>query len=221
MVLQDERQKIDVERLILLPPIFGLTLLNAVGSYNYWTTLDSWTVGNALDSLYRALILAFYVLIVVLLLVRSPARRTKVDRAAHLAAYLGTFAPFLLVFQGVTARPSTELALVSIGLMVVGIGFSVYSVTYLGRSFGATPNARALVTSGPYRLVRHPLYLGEGVALAGLVLGRLSAFSVAVFVLTMAVQFYRMVQEEKVLAASFPEYTAYMAGRKRLIPGVI
>lgn len=219
--LQEHVRGMDIERLILLPPLVLLMLLNITGAYRYWTSLDEWTFGTTLDAVYRGLIIVFYVMIVVLLLVRAPSRSGTSSIAANGAAYLGTFAPFALVLQGETEPPTTEVALVSITLMVLGIGFSVYSVTYLGRSFGATPNARRLVTSGPYRLMRHPLYVGEAVALAGLVLGRLTGFSIAVLVVTLTVQCYRVLQEEKVLAEAFPEYASYMASTRRFIPGVV
>lgn len=214
-------RKMDVERLILLPPIVLLLLMNVTGAYDHFTSLERWGLGSTLDAVYRALIVVFYLMIVVLLLVRAPSKAGTSSIAANGAAYLGTFAPFLLVLQGETEPPGTGVALASITLMVLGIGFSVYAVTYLGRSFGATPNARRLVTSGPYSLVRHPLYVGEAVALAGLVLGRLSAFSVAVLVVTLTVQCYRVLQEEAVLAAAFPEYASYRVRTRRFIPGVV
>jgi protein-S-isoprenylcysteine O-methyltransferase Ste14 len=45
--------------------------------------------------------------------------------------------------------------------------FALYVVIELGRSFSVMPEARRLVTNGPYSVIRHPVYLGEAVALAG------------------------------------------------------
>src|SRR5258707_305047 len=72
------------------------------------------------------------------------------------------------------ARPpvSTGTALVVAGeaLALVAGAWMLASTVALGRCFGVLPEARGLVTHGPYRLVRHPLYLGEFSLCAGLVL---------------------------------------------------
>ena len=52
-----------------------------------------------------------------------------------------------------------------------GLAFSLASVAVLGRCFGILPDVRGLVVRGPYRLVRHPLYLGELTAALGIVVG--------------------------------------------------
>ena len=73
---------------------------------------------------------------------------------------------------------------------------------------------------GPYALVRHPLYLGEMVAIAGVALQHLSAWALLLLALGWAFQLQRMKYEERVLFQSFPEYGDYMARTARLVPGV-
>ena len=46
-------------------------------------------------------------------------------------------------------------------VFVAGTAWTVASLTYLGRSFSILPAFRGVVASGPFRLVRHPVYLGE------------------------------------------------------------
>ena len=70
---------------------------------------------------------------------------------------------------------SSALYLASLLMVIAGTGFAICAVLVLGRSISILPEARQLVTRGPYALVRHPLYLGEIVALAGVALQYLSA----------------------------------------------
>ncbi len=82
------------------------------------------------------------------------------------------------------------------------------------------PQARSLVTSGPYRLVRHPLYAGELVAALGLVLSGFTAVALAAWMVLCGLQAYRAVREEELLVESMPEYAGYRLGTARLVPGV-
>jgi len=78
--------------------------------------------------------------------------------------------------------------------------------------------ARQLVVRGPYAVVRHPLYLGEGIALVGLTLQFFSLSAVLILMLQCACQVIRMNIEEQVLLRTFPQYRNYMAQTARLIP---
>jgi protein-S-isoprenylcysteine O-methyltransferase Ste14 len=71
-----------------------------------------------------------------------------------------------------------------------------------------------------YALVRHPLYLGEMVAVAGVALQYSSAGALLLLGLVWAFLLWRMTYEERVLFQSFPEYGDYMARTARLVPGV-
>ena len=73
---------------------------------------------------------------------------------------------------------------------------------------------------GPYALVRHPLYLGEIIAIVGVALQYLSAWALLLLALVCAIQFRRIKNEERVLLQAFPEYADYMAHTARLVPGV-
>jgi protein-S-isoprenylcysteine O-methyltransferase Ste14 len=79
---------------------------------------------------------------------------------------------------------------------------------------------RQLVTSGPYRFVRHPLYLTEEIATIGVFMQFASAWTALIFAVQIAFQLRRMHNEELVLSARFPEYVAYRQHTARLIPGI-
>jgi protein-S-isoprenylcysteine O-methyltransferase Ste14 len=80
--------------------------------------------------------------------------------------------------------------------------------------------ARRLVTSGPYRFVRHPLYLAEELAIIGISMQFFSLSTALVLAVQIAFQLRRMYNEEAVLAESFPEYAAYQQRTARLLPGI-
>jgi protein-S-isoprenylcysteine O-methyltransferase Ste14 len=125
---------------------------------------------------------------------------------------------------GMVLLPAHELSVplyvVSILLVAGGTLFALYSALRLGRSISMFPEARRLVTAGPYATIRHPLYLGEAITLMGLMLQYFSPLALAFFVLQSAFQIQRMNSEEKVLSGTFPEYPDYMARTSRLVPGL-
>jgi protein-S-isoprenylcysteine O-methyltransferase Ste14 len=104
---------------------------------------------------------------------------------------------------------------------LLAVAFCVWllvSVLFLGRCFGVLPEARGLVTSGPYRVVRHPVYLGEIGACAGLAIAAPSPGNSAVMAGLIVAQAVRMRLEERALTEAFPEYAEYAAGTPRLVP---
>ena len=158
------------------------------------------------------------VLMVALLLVRWRSQGPRPPVRATVAAYAGTFTPFLIIFNGGASIASEGLTFAAILITSAGLAFSVYSLGWLGRSFGVVPQARKLVRSGPYRYVRHPLYVGEFITFTGALLTVVTPFSALVFGFFVAVQTYRALQEEKVLKDAFPDYESYMAQAGRFTP---
>jgi protein-S-isoprenylcysteine O-methyltransferase Ste14 len=111
------------------------------------------------------------------------------------------------------------------GVVVAGelaaVAFCVWlfvSALFLGRCFGVLPEARGLVMSGPYRFVRHPVYLGEIGACTGLAIAAASLANVAVLGALVAGQAVRMRFEERALSEAFPEYASYASRTPRLLP---
>jgi len=135
----------------------------------------------------------------------------------RLSALLGTF-----LAMSLSLLPEVELSpilsMISTALIIVGALLSFAVLRWLGKSFSIMAEARRLVTGGPYRIVRHPLYVCEGIALVGRVLQVLSPMGVAIGLIVAMIQYRRMINEEAVLSAAFPEYRAYAARTPRFIP---
>ena len=163
--------------------------------------------------------LAFLMLLVVMFTVRRIPQRTAPGFYPRFAAVAGTF-----LSVGFLLLPPQELSyvlyLASLLLVIGGTLVAICALVVLGRSISILPEARRLVTWGPYALVRHPLYLGEIVALAGVAIEYLSVWALLLLGLICAFQLQRMKYEELVLAQSFPEYGDYMTRTARLVPGV-
>ena len=124
---------------------------------------------------------------------------------------------FLLVPRieyGATVR------IVSLLLIIAGTATSIGVVCFLGKSFSILPQARSLTMSGPYRFVRHPLYLTEQIATLGVMFQFAAPWSFLIATASFATQFPRMHYEEEILSASFPAYRDYVKRTARLIPGI-
>ncbi len=106
-------------------------------------------------------------------------------------------------------------------LVVTGLVLVAATSLRLGRGLtpNPAPNGRAnLVTGGPYRWVRHPIYSGVLVITVGLVLGSGSVVVLAVGLVTVAFFNHKAAWEEALLADRFPDYDAYRRRTPRFIP---
>jgi protein-S-isoprenylcysteine O-methyltransferase Ste14 len=116
---------------------------------------------------------------------------------------------------------SLPLAVVGAAVFVVGIGLAVWARLHLGRNWGMPMTQRAepeLITSGPYRFVRHPIYSGLLLAMLGTVLVNNLLGLIVVAVLT-AYFYYCAAVEERNLVSTFPAaYPEYRGRTKMLIP---
>jgi protein-S-isoprenylcysteine O-methyltransferase Ste14 len=167
---------------------------------------------------YAVLRAGVLVAFAVFVFLRGPARRPSREPVAFAACLVGMFG--LVAIQKPDASVETGLVLVGDVVVLVSVAWMLVSVLALGRCFGVLPEARGLVTRGPYRLVRHPLYLGEFGTCAGFVIAAPSGRNVAVALVFAAAQGTRMILEERALALEFPEYAAYRQRTPRLLPRV-
>lgn len=150
-------------------------------------------------------------------------RRVPVSRAEgwlpRAAALVGS--NLLLVLLAIPRVPiSPALTIFSSAFVIAGTAGAIWSASWLGRSFAIFPQARALVTGGPYRFVRHPVYLAEQIAAFGILWQYQQPWALLIVLTNFAAQFPRMHFEEQVLTKNFPGYNAYAACTARLIPGV-
>jgi hypothetical protein len=143
-------------------------------------------------------------LVILLLVFRRESRRLSRRPWDWIVAFGGSFSVLLV-------RPATT---------VIAPEFEIYAKVFLGRSFGIVAADRGIVISGPYRIVRHPIYLGYFVTHVGFLLANWSARNLALYIVLYFFQISRILSEERILSedAAYRDYRGRV--RFRLIPGV-
>ena len=137
----------------------------------------------------------------------------------RISALLAAYAPFALVLLPHRTL-SVPQATASVLLLLAGTIGGIVTLAFLGRSFGILPQARRLVINGPYRYVRHPLYLCGGLSLIGVSLQFAQPWALMIAIAGFLLQFPRMRYEEQILLETFPDYAAYRARTAMIIPGL-
>ena len=116
------------------------------------------------------------------------------------------------------ARPVLVVAqLLAVSLVIwARLTFGMRSLHY-----AANPTDGGLVTSGPYRFVRHPIYAAILFFVWAGVASQTTVLSVGLGILVSAATALRIVAEERLVTARYPEYVAYAARTKRVIPFLV
>jgi protein-S-isoprenylcysteine O-methyltransferase Ste14 len=145
--------------------------------------------------------------------------RTRVWIVTLIATFGMVVAPSLPALRSLWRETALDDQLRAV-LGVVGMLIAVPAMASLRRSFSLTPQARSLATGGLYRVVRHPLYLGEILNVIGLMVAVGSVTAVAATVVVVAGQVIRASLEERLLRRTFPEYDRAFRGVAHLLPGI-
>ena len=114
-----------------------------------------------------------------------------------------------------TAQP------IAIALQLMAIGLMVWArITFGRRSFhaAANPTAGGLVTTGPYRFIRHPIYTAACLFGWASIVVHWSLVSIAFGILLLLGALMRMLCEEQLVKQKYPEYVEYARVTKRMVP---
>jgi protein-S-isoprenylcysteine O-methyltransferase Ste14 len=126
-----------------------------------------------------------------------------------------------LGFRSHPVQNDPVLTGVGMALFILGLALAIWARIYIGRNWGMPMTRRdepELVTTGPYRRVRHPIYTGVILAMIGTALATTIYGLIAVAVLA-AYFIYSATREESFLAEQFPgTYPAYKHSTKMLVP---
>src|SRR5215213_1505140 len=197
--------------LTLLAAVSSAAAVGALGDAFANATLHAWGVAGFV--LLRTAVL-FAVSVCVLM--RGAPKRHSREPVAFVACAVALASVPLLETPSETAQTSFVVA----GDLIAVAAWTWLLVSFaaLGRCFGLLPEARGLVTRGPYRIVRHPVYLGEFGGVGGLVLASPTARNVGLAIAFVVAQTVRLRLEERALTEEFPKYATYAAGTPRLLP---
>lgn len=150
---------------------------------------------------------------------RAPAAqdRSVLSGVAVLVAYAYPYAQVMYLARVPGAAGWSAVGLV---LIVLGACLSLASLLTLGRRFGNRPALRGLATMGPYRLVRHPMYLSYVLADIGYNLEEWNAGTLLLVLIGWTALVYRIRAEERVLSADVGWQKYRDLVRFRLVPFV-
>jgi protein-S-isoprenylcysteine O-methyltransferase Ste14 len=153
-----------------------------------------------------------------LALVRPPPKTSMVT-ASSITATAG-----MMLVPGTMRLAPTSAGAVYVAAIAVELAAVIitqFGRLYLGRRFALLPANRGIVASGPFRVVRHPVYAGWLLLMTGFAMAHPSARNAIAVVLAMPFMVWRIAQEEALLGRD-PDYRAYMERtRFRLIPWLI
>ncbi|WP_174301729.1 isoprenylcysteine carboxylmethyltransferase family protein [Caulobacter sp. S45] len=167
---------------------------------------------------FNAIMVASEALVALFILIRRPTTEVTQRGGDWALAFAATVGP-LLAQASSSGHPLVPLGL-GVLLLLSGLAFQVWAKLTLRRSFGIIPANRGVKASGPYRLMRHPMYLGYVTVHIGFLLLSPNLWNLIVYGLSFAVQIVRIQAEERLLSQD-PAYAAFQARtRFRLVPGV-
>lgn len=144
--------------------------------------------------------------------------------AFKLGSFVGFFAMVASLIALLWGHSLFGESPIPIGVQILAFSLMVWArVTFGGRSFhaSASPTEGGIVTSGPYRYVRHPIYAAVLYFTWGGVLSHFSIVNLALGICAVAGAGLRIAAEEKLLVERYPEYNEYANRTKRIIPFLI
>jgi protein-S-isoprenylcysteine O-methyltransferase Ste14 len=214
--LLDHESKLFAVVLGLLATEQWLTLVARTDEY--WVYLANGIFGSPLLSLLVTALSALYMTIIVFILAAAGRPLARYETLMpNLSAVVGGFGVYLF---GVLEPAETRLlgVYIPLALLAAGAAIVLWALWYLRRAFSIVPQARAVVENGPYRYIRHPMYVGNMLTIAGLGLIISTPSAVFLSIICLALQVARARYEDHLLASTFDEYGAYMSRVNAFLP---
>ena len=214
------RAAADRGRLVVVPLFSLLLVANVVVFAGSVRQTRSSAFAAGVNLVATTLIVTFYVVVISAYLRRGPATASTSSWTARVAAAVATGLPMLLPLIGRGRGTSLGHDVLGSALIVFGLAWSVWSLKSLGTNVSVIAQVRRLASSGPYRWVRHPVYLGELVTALGIAVRGAALGGFLLWLALLGLQAYRAVVEERLLRDRQPGYSDYCCGTARFLPGL-
>ena len=202
-------------------PIVSSTFRRAMGNLLVASSFIIAAIPNA-SHFFRGPADAIWTIGAVAMAAMSLVRIAPKAARADLVAFLSTIFPVFLLPCLLRAEGASSglLAWSGVGLELLGVALSQVSRVYMGRSFGILPGNRGIVSKGPFRLVRHPIYAGWFLLTVGYLASYPSWTNCFITLATIPFMMWRIRLEEDLLNAD-PVYQHYrLMVPFRLLPGL-
>jgi len=223
----EERKKLRKKIAVLVPAVFlglGLIFFVPAGTLDYW---EAW--------IFIAVLLVPFLFVLTYLLRKDPellARRIRLNekesaqrriiRASGLIFFIGFLIPGLDHRYGWSDIPVVAVLAADV-LIILGyvLVFLVFKENPFASRVVEVEQDQRVISTGPYALVRHPMYLGTIIMWLATPIALGSYRALPVFLILPIVLVYRIINEEEVLLRELPGYRKYtLKVRYRLIPGI-
>jgi protein-S-isoprenylcysteine O-methyltransferase Ste14 len=189
--------------------ILIIFLVHRISLYRYYLVKPLWVTET---------------LIYVVFLISYAIRIDPIERSRGLKEIIipliGGVLPFALLLSLPSPLTDGNLLIIYIIFywMTAATAFTIWGLWTLRYSFSITVETRALVINGPYRWVRHPVYLGEILTALAVTIWRFSVLNIVIFTFFVIIQLLRAKWEEAKLGQVFAAYSIYAAHVKWICP---
>jgi len=214
-------------RLLLFVPFAGALLFLPAGTFDYW---EAWV--------FIAVFFACNVLLTLYLVVKDPQlleRRMKVGPRAETSTTQKIIVSFtFLFFAGAAVFPSLDhrfgwskvsTAVVILGDVLIALSYYGFYRVFRENTYGAATiqveEGQKVISTGPYGIVRHPMYSVGLIMFFSMPLALGSCWGLLILAPSVLVLAWRLLDEEKFLQTNLPGYSEYLQKvRYRLVPYV-
>ncbi len=213
--------------LVAVALVMGALIFAAAGDFRFWQAWAFLAVFFGASALVTQYLIVNDLALLERRIKGGPTEETEPTQRL-IMAFMSIGFVALIVVPGLDHRFGWSQAPVIVALSgdaLIAVGFFVVFLVFRQNSFASSTirvaEGQALVSTGPYAIVRHPMYAGALIYLVGTPLALGSYWGLAVLALMVPILIWRLVDEERVLEQRLPGYSEYKREvRYRLLPGV-